>query len=271
MPKPTSPQPPGLTDEECDALRDDAGIAWDGRGDCLDDTDYNWESYLIRAAFAAGCEAQRKVDADRPTIVTLCGSTRFYETWQQAIYDETMAGRMVFSVGFYPHAAEKAHAAHVGCTPEQKKALDVLHFRKIDQSDEILVLNVGGYIGESTRNEINHAKATGKRIRYLEPAAIERTPEQPTTARCGTCGSDDPAKKIPLSLMGGPRLNSNGEMWCKDVFHSQPTTQTRYVCNADGCHYRTPDKSGAALHNQATGHTLRIVRSQPTTGEAKGE
>lgn len=59
-------------------------------------------------------------------------------------------------------------AAHVRITPEQKIALDELHKRKIDLSDEILVLNVGGYIGQSTANEIAYAANTGKRIRYLE-------------------------------------------------------------------------------------------------------
>lgn len=110
--------------------------------------------------------------AGRPKIVCLCGSTRFYETWQQANFDETLAGRIVLSVGFYPHAADKAHAAHVGITPEQKVALDALHKHKIDLADEILVLNVGGYIGESTTREIRHAIATGKPVRWWEPDAI---------------------------------------------------------------------------------------------------
>ena len=108
----------------------------------------------------------------RPKIVCLCGSTRFYETWQQANFDETCAGRIVLSVGFYPHAADKAHAAHVGITPEQKVELDQLHLRKIDLADEILVLNVGGYIGESTTREVRHAIATGKPVRWWEPDAI---------------------------------------------------------------------------------------------------
>jgi hypothetical protein len=104
-----------------------------------------------------------------PKIVTLCGSTRFYEAWQQAIFDETVAGKIVLSVGFYPHAADKAHAAHVGITPEQKVALDALHLRKIEISDEVLILNVCGYIGESTANELAHARRLGKVVRFLEP------------------------------------------------------------------------------------------------------
>jgi hypothetical protein len=107
----------------------------------------------------------------RPTVVCLCGSTRFYEAFQEANYRETMAGKIVLSVGFYPHAAERAHGEERGCTPEQKVALDELHLRKIDMADEVLILNVGGYIGSSTRRELNHAMATGKRIRALEPLA----------------------------------------------------------------------------------------------------
>jgi hypothetical protein len=105
---------------------------------------------------------------DRPMIVCLCGSTRFYEAFQRANYEETMAGRIVLSVGFYPHSAKQAHGEAVGCTPEQKEALDRLHLQKIDLADEILVLNVGGYIGESTLREIRHAMRTGKRVRWLD-------------------------------------------------------------------------------------------------------
>lgn len=116
-------------------------------------------------------------DAARPRVVCLCGSTRFYAAFQRANYEETMAGRIVLSVGVVPNgehggpAARGDHGENVGCTPAQKLALDELHKRKIDMADEVLVLNVGGYVGESTRSEIEHAERTGKPIRWLEPAA----------------------------------------------------------------------------------------------------
>lgn len=103
-----------------------------------------------------------------PIIVCLCGSTRFYQSFQRANYEETMAGRIVLSVGFFVHNPEQAHGEEIGCTHQQKVALDALHKKKIDLADEVLVLNVGGYIGESTRSEIEHAIKTGKPIRYLE-------------------------------------------------------------------------------------------------------
>lgn len=99
----------------------------------------------------------------RPVIVCLCGSTRFSDAFQQANYDLTLAGEIVLTVG-----CDTKSDAGLGITPEQKVALDELHKRKIDLADYILVLNVGGYIGESTRGEIAYAQAQGKRIEYLE-------------------------------------------------------------------------------------------------------
>lgn len=104
----------------------------------------------------------------RPIIVCLCGSTRFKDAFDDANYHETMAGKIVLSVGFFMHASGNRHGESIGATPEQKIALDALHFHKIDLADEVLILNVGGYIGESTRKELNHAKKMGKPIRYLE-------------------------------------------------------------------------------------------------------
>ena len=104
----------------------------------------------------------------RHKIVCLCGSTRFFTDFMQANYEETMAGNIVLSVGFYPHSSIEAHGQTIGITSEQKIELDELHKRKIDLADEIYVLNIGGYIGESTKSEIEYAKKYGKPIRYKE-------------------------------------------------------------------------------------------------------
>ena len=97
-----------------------------------------------------------------PVIVCLCGSTRFKEEFIQANFQETLAGKIVLTVGWFSH-----HDASTW-TPneEQKIAFDILHKRKIDLADEVLVIDVDGYIGESTRSEILHAEAAGKIIRY---------------------------------------------------------------------------------------------------------
>ena len=100
----------------------------------------------------------------RPEIVTLCGSTRFKTSFEHANYRETLQGHIVLSVGCFPHA----NGLISDVTEREKKGLDVLHRRKIDLSDRILVLNVHGYIGDSTRREIAYAKRIGKHVDYLE-------------------------------------------------------------------------------------------------------
>lgn len=124
--------------------------------------------------FSTDCAAHHDLvvdfNGDRPEIVVLCGSTRFYDEFQQANYDLTMAGAIVLSVGFYPHAkAQHGHGEGVGHDSTEKVALDELHKRKIDAADRVYVLNVGGYVGESTRSEVEYAEKLGKRIDYLEP------------------------------------------------------------------------------------------------------
>jgi hypothetical protein len=98
----------------------------------------------------------------KPTIVCLCGSTRFPDAWRNANRDETLAGRIVLSVGLL------GHQEGLDMNGPVKAMLDDLHKRKIDLADEVLVLNVGGYVGASTRSEIEYAAAAGKPVRYLE-------------------------------------------------------------------------------------------------------
>lgn len=99
----------------------------------------------------------------QPRIVCLCGSTRYKEAFEAANKQETLQGKIVLSVGLFGHQEAQP------LTAEVKQRLDQLHLRKIDLADEVLVLNVGGYIGESTRNEIAYCEQHGKPVRYLEP------------------------------------------------------------------------------------------------------
>lgn len=111
----------------------------------------------------------------RPTIVCLCGSTRFYTAFQEANFRETMAGKIVLSVGFYPHARKEAHGPGTDMvSAEEKVKLDELHLRKIDLADEVLILNVNGYVGESTQREIAYAYFCNKTVRWLEREAGEQ-------------------------------------------------------------------------------------------------
>ena len=100
------------------------------------------------------------------TIVCLCGSTRFREAFDRAACDETLAGRIVLTVNDFDTARRQPIGHHP--PTEEKARLDKLHLRKIDLADEVLILNVGGYIGESTRRELQYALSLGKHIRFLE-------------------------------------------------------------------------------------------------------
>ena len=96
-------------------------------------------------------------------VITLCGSTRFKDAFLETQKKLTLEGNIVISVGLFGHAGDEEVGA-----PGTKEMLDDMHKRKIDMADEIFVINVGGYIGDSTRSEIDYAKAAGKAIRYLE-------------------------------------------------------------------------------------------------------
>jgi hypothetical protein len=106
---------------------------------------------------------------DYPRIVCLCGSTRFRDEFTEANCRETMLGSIVLSVGFFVHSQGSESGESMVCSSEEKIRLDWLHRRKIDLCDEVLVLNVGGYIGSSTASEIAYAKEIGRPIRYLVP------------------------------------------------------------------------------------------------------
>ncbi len=94
-------------------------------------------------------------------VITLCGSTRFKDEFLRQQSRLTLEGNIVISVGVFGHSDKEP-------TQEQKIMLDEIHKAKIDMSDEIFVINVNGYIGESTRSEINYAREHNKKVRYLE-------------------------------------------------------------------------------------------------------
>ena len=95
-------------------------------------------------------------------VITLCGSTRFRDAFMEAQKRLTLEGNIVISVGLFGHSGDEEVWAE-----GTKEMLDDMHKRKIDMADEIYVINVDGYIGSSTRSEIEYAKETGKMIHYL--------------------------------------------------------------------------------------------------------
>lgn len=104
-------------------------------------------------------------------VITLCGSTRFKDQFLEAQKRLTLEGNIVISVGLFGHSGDNEVWENMdeGTLTATKAMLDDMHKAKIDMSDEIFVINVGGYIGESTRSEIEYAEMTGKLIKYLEP------------------------------------------------------------------------------------------------------
>lgn len=97
-------------------------------------------------------------------VITLCGSTRFKEQFLEAQKRLTLKGNIVISVGLFGHSGDNEV-----WTEGTKEMLDDMHKRKIDMADGIYVINVNGYIGSSTRSEIEYARKQGKQVLFLEP------------------------------------------------------------------------------------------------------
>jgi hypothetical protein len=97
-------------------------------------------------------------------IITLCGSTKFKDEFIAVQKRLTLEGNIVISVGLFGHSGDDEV-----WTESTKDMLDDMHKRKIDLSDEIFVVNAGGYIGSSTKSEIEYAVKTGKKVSYLFP------------------------------------------------------------------------------------------------------
>lgn len=97
-------------------------------------------------------------------VVTLCGSTKFKKEFISVQKELTLKGYIVISVGMFGHADDDYN---IVITDEIKSMLGDMHKRKIDMADEIFVINVNGYIGESTKSEIEYACRMGKEITYL--------------------------------------------------------------------------------------------------------
>ena len=107
-------------------------------------------------------------------VITLCGSTRFKNEFMEAQKRLTLEGNIVISVGLFGHSGDSEVWENMdeGTLTATKAMLDDMHKRKIDMADEIFVINVGGYIGDSTRSEIEYAKMHGKQINYLEAPEV---------------------------------------------------------------------------------------------------
>lgn len=120
----------------------------------------------------------------RATTVCLCGSSRWPEIHMRVMMQETLAGRIVIPMGLYGHADFPPGARAVTNDGDEstkvKQMLDQLHFAKIDKADEIIVVRVDGYIGSSTKREIEYAKSKGKAVRFHDEVPPSHAPAGPT-------------------------------------------------------------------------------------------
>jgi len=104
----------------------------------------------------------------RPEVVCLCGSTRFVGEYDNQMLKFTLEGKIVLTIGTHNSSDEDLARKYADGFEDKKPMLDELHKRKIDLADCVFVINVGGYIGDSTHSEIEYADRLGKPIRFLE-------------------------------------------------------------------------------------------------------
>lgn len=124
-------------------------------------TKENIEKYSLR---------DKEYNENKYKVITLCGSTKFKDEFIKVQRKLTLDGNIVISLSLFGHSGDSEVWENMdeGTSTKTKKMLDEMHRRKIDMSDEIFVINVGGYIGDSTKNEIEYAKRKGKIVKYLE-------------------------------------------------------------------------------------------------------
>lgn len=104
-----------------------------------------------------------------PKIICLCGSTRFTEQMLVMQWELTKQGFIVLSWCALPEWYFKGKdKTHIGDQEGVKEIVDEIHLRKIDLADEVYILNINGYIGESTKKELEYAKKAGKEIRFYK-------------------------------------------------------------------------------------------------------
>ena len=118
--------------------------------------------YFFNAARKEKIPNDKSSITNKYKIITLCGSIKFKDEFMRVQEKLTLDGNIVLTPNFFNNIKKE----DIG--ERRKKMLDEMHKQKIDMSDEIYVINVGGYIGESTKSEIEYAKAEGKKIDYLE-------------------------------------------------------------------------------------------------------
>ena len=105
--------------------------------------------------------------SEKTKIICLCGSTRFTAQMLVKQWELTKQGCIVLTWCALPDSY--ANTFHIGDKEGVKELIDEVHKRKIDLADEILVININDYIGDSTKSEIKYAIEHNKPVKWLEP------------------------------------------------------------------------------------------------------
>jgi hypothetical protein len=100
-------------------------------------------------------------------VVCLCGSTRFEKETMEMAEALTLAGQIVLMVNCWSRKQD-LHEPQNPFDVKIKDMLDDLHKDKIYMADYVFVMNINGYVGKSTRSEIDYANKIGKKIVFLE-------------------------------------------------------------------------------------------------------
>lgn len=147
--------------ERASYLIGNPGANISGSTDCAcDEWQRDYKSFLSTLP-------EEKEEKKGGKIICYCGSLRFKEQFQEMELRSLNEG----NIALLPCCMFVDIERKFGKVGYKEKA-DEIHKRKIDLADEVYIINPGGYVGESTRNEIEYAQSKGKRIKYYSVDGI---------------------------------------------------------------------------------------------------
>lgn len=155
--------------------------------------------------------------------ITICGSAKFEPVWHEANKQLGLAGHICYSLMTFP-SIEKEKTWY---TPEQKQSLDLAHLAKIEESDAVVMLNVNGYLGESSTRELEWARLRNKQVFWLELSSMSRPLESTLD------------NLLPSKLLFAIRSKIPSSIYDEERFQSEPAIQNPLCLkHQDGCPQR---------------------------------
>jgi hypothetical protein len=140
------------------------GFVLERLGLAVVDTHGGDDAYEIKATADGRAEAQRRHLIPTPKVVVLCGSSTFPDEIAAVGRDEALAGHVVLGPWSFDRDLDATTL----------KGIVDAHWHMIGLADEVIVVAPDGFIGTSTRNEIEFAKRSGKPVRIIAPQGAGR-------------------------------------------------------------------------------------------------